>query len=150
MKLVAGIAIAFLVVMSIPLVKSVKMAHDYKTFVKEYTDTLNYARRHGGGKVEFGGKTHTLSNDKASRMYTYILDAGMGKPIKEVPDADVYTIRFPDGASLRLWETEITEKSRIKDEGVAISFTNKEGKVYQYDTDMIDNDSFLRTLAPDQ
>ena len=146
MRIVIVVVVVFMVVMSIPLVKSVTMAHDYRNFVDTYSKALNYARKNSGVKVEVNGETYTLSSDKASRMFTYIVDAGMGKPIKEMPEGDTYTLKFPDGCSMKVSETVITEKSRLKDEGIAISFTNKEGKIYQYDTDRIDNDGFLKTL----
>lgn len=125
----------------------VKLSQNHKTFVKEYTTTINHARRNGGILATQGEESWEMPYDAASDIYSMIIEGGMGKPQKAMPAGEVTTLNFPDGTELKLLKTEIMEKARRRDEGVFISFTNKEGNLYQYDTDRIDTDRFFLTLT---
>ena len=147
---IAVVVILFLIV-GIPAVRGIHEVHRYRTFVNEYTDSLNHARKNGGvtvGTVE--EDVWRMTADQGSRLYTLIIDAGMGKPQKEDPAGKYYYLTFPNGSELRLCEVEIMEKSRKQDKGLFISFENKDNTVYMYDTDNIDVDLVLAILSKKQ
>ena len=119
------------------------ITRQYQLFVEDYTTSLNHARRNGGLTVHRGGETWRLDNDTGSRIYTDVLDADSWKPQKKEPNEDMIELIFPDGAEMKVCEVEIMEEARIRDQGIFIYYMNKDGKVYMYDTDRIDVESFM-------
>ena len=141
------VVVIALVVSIIPAIYGINATQNHRIFVDEYTTSLNHARKNGGLRATQGNETWRVSNDFGSMIYTQIVDAGMGKPQKEAPASEEFTVfAFPDGSELMLCQTEIMEKSRIQDQGVYIAFTNKEGKIFQYDTDRIDVEKFFNII----
>ena len=147
---IAVVVILFLIV-GIPAVKGLREVHKYKNFVNDYTESLNHARRNGGVTVETVEEDcWTMTESQGSRLYTMIMDAGMGKPQKDDPEGVFYYLTFPNGSELRLCEVEIMEKARKRDTGIFISFENTDNIIYRYDTDNIDVDDVLALLSKKQ
>lgn len=152
--LLAVSVIAFIVILcvtTLPLAQMIKMGHDYRKYVDAFTDSLTDARKKGGLTATWGPQGDfmwRLTNDQGSHLYTVLLDAGMGKPQKEMPDReDSLFLTFPDGAVMSLWRTEITERSRERDIGLFVRFTSNDGRVWMYDTDRIDPDKLFESLG---
>ena len=122
----------------------IHITRQYQIFEQDYTTSLNHARRNGGLTVHRDGDSWRLSNETGSQIYTQIIDAGPGKPQKSEPKEDMIHLSFPDGSEMKLCRVEIMEEARLQDQGIFISFKNKAGKVYMYDTDRIDVDLFMR------
>ncbi len=144
-----ALAIIIFVIFLIAIVQSALMVNKYHKYVENYTDSINHAHKNGGIMVEHGGESFRLQKERASNLYNIVVTAGMGKTQKAPPEgADIYTLSFPDGSTMLLAETDIPEKNRENDVGVYISFTNKDGETYQYDTDLIDPGLIRKTLRP--
>ena len=139
--------IAILCFTTLPLAQMIKMTHDYRKYVDTYTDSLTDARRRGGLMAEMEGRPWRLTNDQGSRLYTVLLDAGMGKPRKDAPsEEEMLVLSFPDGARMYLAETVITDKARERDLGLFVRFVSSDGRIWQYDTDRVDPEKLFGSL----
>ncbi len=117
-----------------PIAFSMAKTARHKEFVKDLTESC-YQTRKSGAVAEWEEETFQISKDSVSDLYTLIMDAGMGKTQRKTPDESPLVIHFRDDAVLRLWEVEISEKSRQRDYGVFLQYQGANGKIYQYDTD---------------
>ena len=143
----ALLAFIFLMVNIIPIVQSTFIVRRWHKFVEDFTDSVNHAHKNGGITVVHGDEEYHLERSNASDIYMFLVDTGMGKLQKKDPEgADMYILKFPDGSEMKCCEVEIMEETRVNDQGVYISFTNTEGEVYRYDTDLLDPKLFLRRV----
>ena len=149
-----GLLIAILVVVvllglaSIPIISSNVMSAKYKTFRKYYTESMNTSRQSGEMTVTKGTEEISCSVDSASEIYGLLFDAGMGKKQKQIPEGDGIKITFADGTSILFLETDIPEKSALRDKGLFVRYEGLDGYVYQYDTDRLTMDSIMLKIKP--
>ena len=61
-----------------------------------------------------------ITTDQASRLCRRITTAGAGKVQKAVPDGDECQLVFGDGASLTMWQVDISEKNAANPTGTFI------------------------------
>ena len=147
-----GILIAILIVVVAfaiavtPFVISLVNTGNYKKYVERFTDGINSSHPAGTVIVTKDGETIIAPISSASRIYSFILSAGMGKVQKKIPEGPAVVITFKDGSSVEFREAVITEKSAQSDKGLFIRFTDPEGKVYQYDTDKLKFESVLQAI----
>ena len=150
-----GLLIAILVVVvllglaSIPIISSNVMSAKYKTFWKYYTESMYSSRKSGKMTVTKGTEEISCSVDSASEIYGLLFDIGMGKKQKQIPDGDGIRITFADGTSILFLETDIPEKSALRDKGLFIRYEGQDGYVYQYDTDRLTMDSIMLKIKPE-
>lgn len=78
-----------------------------------------------------------ITTDQASRLCRRITTAGAGKVQKDVPDGDECQLVFGDGASLTMWQVDISEKNAASPTGTFIRYADADGRIYQYDTDQL-------------
>ena len=149
-----GLLIAILVVVvllglaSIPIISSNVMSAKYKTFQKYYTESMYASRKSGKVTVTQGSKEISCSVDSASEIYGLLFDEGMGKKQKQIPDGEGIKITFADGTSILFLETDIPEKSALRDKGLFVRYEGPDGYVYQYDTDRLTMDSIMLQIKP--
>lgn len=79
----------------------------------------------------------------ASQILHVIIDARAGRERRELPeDQSCLTCVYGDGCVLRLWETEVSDRSSGHGKelvpGTLVAFTDEDGKVYAYETKNID------------
>ena len=150
-----GLLVAILVVVvliglaSIPIISSNVLSAKYKTFQKHYTESMNSSRKSGKVKVTDGAEEISCSVDAASQIYGLIFDAGMGKKQKKIPEGEGIQIIFTDGTSILFLETDIPEKSALRDKGVFVRYEGADGYLYQYDTDQLTMDAIRGKIKPE-
>jgi hypothetical protein len=79
------------------------------------------------------------------RFSYYIRTMKPGKEQKEFPgdeSENVLKIVFRDGQVMEICETDIPEKTRLRDKGICIRYTGSDGKVILFDTDQYGYETF--------
>lgn len=142
-----AIVVAVAIVASVPIVISMANSGKYKEFVSRYTDAINSSHTETTVRVTIDGEDIDAPLSNASRVYSIVLAAGMGKAQKNIPEGNPVIISFKDGSQIELREAQITEKSALRENGLFVRFTGTDGYVYQYDTDKLSMDS-VRSAFP--
>lgn len=144
--LVAG-AIVLLAAMVIPLALSGRLMYRYQGFVDDLTTSASYGRRHGSITLEVDGEKREVSSYQAGKLVEVITSFGMGRPSDAEPAGNGIALSFGDGSTLRVWPVEITEKARLRDEGVLVHYTRPDGTVFAYDTDKLSYEEALEIFG---
>lgn len=130
------VAVTLLVAAGIPACRAVALAGDYHRFVQDLGESLLYARKHGTLELTINGETQHAEMNQVEWLYQLISDAGMGAPLKEVPDGEALAFGFGDGSALHLYPTTISEPDGTQMAGTIVSYTRTDGSTYSYDTDL--------------
>ena len=141
------VVVVFAIVIT-PIVLSARATRRFNHFKAEYLETMTTARQNKRVFVTTDGETYKLPVEKASALYALLLDCGMGKEQKEIPEGEPIRLDFGGSASMDFWEVEIPEESRERDYGVFVRYQEKDGYFYQYDTDRLGFETVVQYLQP--
>ena len=130
-------ALIILAIVVIPIIYVVHYYYQFRTYIDDITDSFLYGEKNRTLSVTYENETYLLPENKANDLYRLIVTAGAGKVQRTVPDTEAYFLDFGDGTFMIICPVEITEEARDRDEGILISYTNANGKIYTYDTDQL-------------
>lgn len=140
-----AVALAFTVSL-IPIVISLAGTGRYKAFVKRFTEGINSSHVSGKVMLQKDGEMIKMPVGNASKVYSVLIGAGMGKEQKEQPGGEPLAIIFDDGSMVEFWESKIKEKNSLRETGLFVRYTASDGYLYQYDTDKLTLDSIFAQL----
>ena len=145
--LIALLAVAVVFAISIfPIVVSLAGTGRYKAFVKRFTEGINSSHVSGKVMLQKDGEMIKMPVGNASKVYSVLIGAGMGKEQKEQPGGDPLAIIFDDGSKVEFWESQIQEKNALRKMGLFVRYTAPDGYLYQYDTDKLTIDAINAQL----
>ena len=140
------LAAVFFTVVLIPIVGAARYQRSFQKFVLELTEDIRFARRNASAQSLGEGGIMEVSEDAMERLFSFLVDAGPGKPQKEPPDSELVTLYFGNGASISFRYTEITEETRRNDDGTYVAYTSADGREYVYDNDLLPFESIYALL----
>lgn len=140
-------AVALIVALAVPLVLSCGLIFRFQNYKQDLATSFSYGEEHDSMFVTLGDERTLVSDDRAKRLFSVIVDTGMGKPADVLPDEGGLLIEFGDGSTLEIWSVEITEGGRVSDTGVLISYRRSDGQTFSYDTDYLQYEDVLRILG---
>ena len=113
----------------------------FNEFSRALARSTEYAA-HMNSFVLYDGEI-VVERGGASQILRVIIDARAGRERRDIPeDREGLTCVYGDGCVLRMWETEVTDRSSGHGKemvpGTLVAFTDENGKVYAYETKNID------------
>ncbi len=142
-------AVTLLMILLLPLIGSLKTVHSYHGFIQDLADSSVYGKQHGTITATVDGVERSVPGKRADRLFTTVVDTGMGHPRKTVPETEGILIEYGDESSLRILPVDIRENGRISDTGVLFSYTRRDGNVFSYDTDKLEYEKVTEILVGD-
>ena len=136
-------AISLLIAVGVPIGCAASLMARYHGFIGELGESLVYAREHDTLELGIDGEKQEAQLGQAEWLYGIISDAGMGSPRSETPEGDPLIFGFGDGSVLQLYPAEINEPDGTTVAGTVICFTNKNGRLFAYDTDKLAFDKLV-------
>lgn len=127
--------ILLLAVVAFFIVSMVQSRVNYLNYLDDFAVSSSYAQGHGGAFVMTADGRERIYAQQVFDIYSLIVKGGEGKqttPPQTTPDI---AIQFGDQSSLRIWEMRVDTAAQREVNGVLISYTNQQGKIYSFDND---------------
>ena len=128
-------ALLLMLVILIPMGLSVRLMYHYRAYVDELTESFLYGERNGCLTAVWKGEETLIPQERATDLYTWIVDSGLGQIRKDVPEGDSLRLVFGDGTELTLIAVQFEEGARNSRSGVLLRYQEPNGRIFAYDTD---------------
>lgn len=138
---VAVFGVVLLITLSVVIVSIAGKQYRYNEFCHSLYGSTRYASQKKTFAL-YDGNTD-VKKSGGDQIYYVILGAQAGRERKDLPtEQEGLTCVYGDGCVLRLWATEVTDRSMGHGDemvpGTLVAFTDQDGKVYAYETKNID------------
>ena len=129
-----ALVIVLAAALAIPFAYMGRLMYRYQGFKQDLATSVAYAENHG-----------LLPEGDATRFYSLIIDAGMGKPSAGIYEGQPARFEFGDGSFVELWEVAID--GNPENPGTLIRYTRADGDIFAYDTDKVECQVLLDMLG---
>ena len=107
--------------------------------VKTSIETSMGKTKHGLGlEICFDDEVREYNENDWKKFSEFVFRLRAGKKQTVFPGDEqkgVLSIRFPDDSRIEFCKTDITEETRLRDDGICIRYTYADGRQYIFDTD---------------
>ncbi len=140
-------ALVLMVAIALPIARPIAQKTRFEKFQVDLTESINYSKENGNIIIEKDGRVYSMAPDNASWLYYMLGNIGMGTPVKEgeEPECEI-RMTFPDGAEMKLGETEVQNGPRKGRMGIFVYFLNASGEEYRYYSDVTTLKKFREVL----
>ena len=128
---IAGVVV-LAIVLIIPFASMVRMSLRHNAYMADLSTSFAQGERRNSILASMDGGETIVSKSQATRLFTTIADAGMGKPSERVPSdsEEGVVLSFGDGTTLGIWP----ENDHDPEAGVLLRYTRADGDVFAYST----------------
>ncbi len=131
-------AVAVLIGSGVALYLSIRRG--FQDMIAELSTATVHAYTVSGIAVTDGDAQYTLTGQDAYLPFNVLVNSGMGRIEKDLPQGDALLLDYGKGVTLRLWDVPIT--GSVRERGVFVHFQNVRGCTYSYTTDKFNLDYF--------
>lgn len=139
-------AAALLVMLAVLVVYPVWYQFHYRDFVAAFSDSTTYAYHSDSLHARSEGWSSRVTGENDYHVYALLTDEP-GRLRRSVPEEEPgVVLDYGDGATLELWEVELTDVSARQPDGVLWRFVSAEGETWIYDSDAVRYQKLLLTV----
>lgn len=120
------------------IIYCVHYMYEFKTFKENVQYSMAKVHKAVQIEISYDGEERTLNEADWKAFSNFMRELNAGAKQKEFPGdttGDVLTMQFKDDTKLEFCYTEITAKTRNRDDGICIRYTRANGSQYIIDTD---------------
>ena len=128
-----AVAVAIMALLIAGISIAVRLGYRHSNYIQDLSSSFAHGERHDSLRIDAGEGRQPLADSRATRLFTVISDAGMGKPSDAFPEDQGIELEFGDGCMLGIWPVTLEGGQ----DGVLLRYTCADGEVFAYDTDRL-------------